>query len=277
MNESSLKSLPPAILERLRDVLRRVRRIQAIKGAFATCAALLLSLLAIMAIDWAFAIQSNAVRWALSLSALAVTLYCLWRYLLRPLGKRISYARIARWVELHHPEMHERISTAVELSGRGDAGSQSLLEEVVREAAMDASHLNPKQELTVKAARRPMWTAVSAVALLGGLFAIFPKVAPMLFARAVAPFADLGNANALKIRLMTEDRQVVTAGDSFNVEAAYAGRQEQRAVMILTYPDGTEVREQMTEDATVKASGEERGISFRFPTQPPAQLPNTQP
>lgn len=262
-------TLPPPIAASLKRVRSRVRRIQSIKGGLATGAALVFSLIGVMIIDWAFNIEVAAIRWALSLSAVVITFYVMWRTLFRPLSRKISLTTIARWVETHHPEMEERISTAVELAGRGDAGSQGLIDEVIREATMDAGKLDPKLELTNRAARTNLWTAAAAVGILAALFACFPKITPVLFARAIAPQTNLGNAYANSIRHLTPDAQVVTAGDSFNIEAAYKARKEQRAVIILTYPDGTEVREQMSEDPEVAGlEAEERPLSFRMPTQP---------
>jgi hypothetical protein len=262
-------NLPPEIASSLRSVIARVRRIQSLKGGLATGAALIFSIIGVMIIDWAFNIESNAIRWALTISAMIITVITFWRYLLRPLSRKISLTTVARWVETHHPEMQERISTAVELAGRGNAGSQGLIDEVIKEAALDASKLDPKSELSTRAARTPIWSVATAVGLLALLFVCFPKITPILFARAVAPYADLGNAYSNKIRYLTEDQQVVTAGDSFTIEAAYKASQEKRAVIILTYPDGTEVREQMTEDLTVEGiEGDERPLSFRLPTLP---------
>ena len=261
--------LPPEIAASLRGVISRVRRIQALKGGLATSAALIFSLIGVMIIDWAFNIQSTPVRWALTISAMLITLITMWRYLFKPLARKISLTSVARWVETHHPEMQERISTAVELAGRGDAGSQGLIDEVIREATLDASNLDPKSELSTKAAKAPIWTAATAFGLLALLFALFPNITPILFARAVAPYADLGNAYSNSIRYITPDNQIVTAGDSFTMEAAYKASKEKRAVIILTYPDGTEVRETMTEDPSVAGlEAEERPLSFRLPTLP---------
>ena len=262
-------NLPPEIASSLRRILGRVRRIQLFKGVLATLAALVFSLIGIMLIDWAFVIERPALRWALSGSAVLITLITMVRYVVRPLLRKISLTTVARWVETHHPDMQERISTAVSLAGRGDAGSQTLIDEVIKEAALDASHLDPKSELSTRAMRTPTWTAVTALGLLGGLFACFPRITPLLFARAVAPYADLGNVYASSIRYLTPDQQLVTAGDSFTVEAAYQAEREKRGVIILTYPDGTEVREQMAETPGLVGVQEgERPLSFRLPTLP---------
>ena len=262
-------TLPPEIASSLRRVLGRVRRIQLLKGLLATLAALVFSLVGVMLIDWAFVVERTVLRWALSCSALLITLITFVRYVIRPLARRITLTSVARWVETHHPDMQERISTAVSLAGRGDAGSQGLIDEVIKEAALDANKLDPKSELSTRAARKPTWTAVTALGILGALFAFFPKITPLLFARAVAPYADLGNVYAYSVRHLTADQQVVTAGDSFTIEAAYKSEKEKRAVLILTYPDGTEVREQMAETPGLAGLQEgERPITFRLPTQP---------
>lgn len=266
------KNLPPQIVASLGKVIKRVRSIQTIKGGLATVAALIFSIVGVMILDWAFNVERSSVRWTLSLSALAITLFTAWRYVYKPLSKKITLTSVARWIETHHPEMHERISTSVEMAAHGEGASQSLINEVVKEAITDVAQLDPKSELTNKAVRTPIWTAATALGILLALFAAFPRIARNLFARAVAPFAQLGNANAGDVRFITEDNQIVTAGDSFIIEAAYTAGKEKRAVLIMKYPDGTTVRETMTEDSALSGlKPEERGISFRLPTHTTSQ------
>src|SRR6188768_2989164 len=179
--EQGIRNLPAPIVARLKAVISRVRRVQLIKVVFATLAVGIIAALVVMGIDAAFAVESKAIRLTLSLAALAVTCVALWSWLLRPLSHKISLTAVARWVETHHPEMQERISTAVELLGHpDDAGSADLLGEVVKDAINDVGQLNPKSELSGRIARRPVITALSAAAIMIALTIIWPKIMPRL-------------------------------------------------------------------------------------------------
>ncbi len=112
---TALDQLPPPILDKLRSMIRRVRRLLFLRGLFATLAVALASLLAIMAVDATVTLFSSTSRWILSLAGLAATLAAAWWFLLRPLSRRYTLEKMARILEVRHPELQERISTAVEL------------------------------------------------------------------------------------------------------------------------------------------------------------------
>ena len=86
--EQGIGNLPAPIVARLKAVIRRVRRVQLIKGVFATLAVGIIAAIVVMGIDAAFAVESKAIRLTLSLAALAVTLIALWSWLLRPLSRK---------------------------------------------------------------------------------------------------------------------------------------------------------------------------------------------
>jgi hypothetical protein len=260
--------LPSTILDSLRSVLRRIRRVQLSKGLLAVAAAFLICVVLVMAADWAFQVEAKWARVALSGLGLAAVAATAWRYLWVPLRHPISITSVARWVEIQHPEMQERISTALELSQRGDSASQGLLDRILTEAGQEAGKLDPRREISPKVVRKSLWAAGSGFAALALFFGLAPQIAKTLFIRALAPLADVGNAYAKTITLLTPNGQIVAGGEAFHVDAAYQSPKSQRAVIVLTYPDGTEVREQMMEDSAVETKdASSRGVRFRLPTQ----------
>jgi hypothetical protein len=221
----------------------------------------------VMATDWAFDLQNKWLRLLLSVTAVAVCAVVAWRFLLKPQARRLALPTVARWLELHHPEIQERISTAMSVAQRGEVAQEGFVKQLMDQAVADASKLDAKQELSNKMARKPLWSAVAGAVALLGLFAAAPSVFPVLFKRALTPLADSGNIYAASIRFLTKDAQTVAAHDAFPVEAIYTAPKEQRAVLVVTYPDGTEVREQMTEDPTLPtANVKERGLRYSLPT-----------
>ncbi len=268
MSKSQSQSIPPQIMESLNAVIRRIRSIIFARGVLAVLGAALVSLVVIMCIDWAFDLEHKALRLLLTVSGLVVTLVTAWQYLLKPLARRLAYPTVARWLEQHHPEIQERISTAISLSKSDQGVPQGFVKQLLDQATADAAKIDPKKELTAKAARKPLWTAgIGGLALLA-LFIAAPSVFPVLFRRAVTPLADRGNIHSAAVRFLTADGQTVAMNDAFAVEAAYKASRDQRAVIVLTYPDGTEVREQMSEDGSLTTTQvDERGIRYPLPTQ----------
>ncbi|MFN5960081.1 MAG: hypothetical protein ACK5CW_01215, partial [Verrucomicrobiota bacterium] len=263
LSDSAPFTLPAPIADRLRAVIRRVRWIQLTRGLLATGAVGCFALLAVMAADAGVAL-SRPLRLTLSLLALLVTLLAAWRFLLRPLCRKISTAAVARWLEIQHPEMQERISTAVELAGRPDAGtSRVLLEEVVRDAVADAGRIRPEVELSGRRARGPAIALLSGLGILGVLFALWPAAVPRLVARALAPLAEIEDAWAGQIRLVTGS-QTVALGEPLNLEAAVKGKPDRVAVR-MTLPDGTTVEESLLADPAVKVGEGESGYALRIP------------
>ena len=232
LTDANLRQLPKPIVDKLRQLIRRARRVIFLRGLFATLAVALLCILAIMAIDATVTLFSDALRWTLSLTGLAITALAAWFFLLRPLSRRLGLTRIARIIETRHPELQERISTAVELMSTDDPdsirGSTELIGEVVDSAVIDVEDVNPEAEFKGRRTRRPMLITAIVAGVLLLLFAIFPRHISVLFARAVAPFLDIGNAYANTLKVDPGDIRVAI-GDPVTVEISIQNDKIRRA------------------------------------------------
>jgi cytochrome c biogenesis protein CcdA len=129
--EAAFGQLPEPILNKLDLMIRRIRRLLFLRGLFATLAVAFGCLLAIMAVDAAFTLFSTTSRWILSLTGLAITAIAAWWFLARPLSRRFTLTHMARILEIRHPELQERISTAVELLSSDDPESIKGSEELI--------------------------------------------------------------------------------------------------------------------------------------------------
>lgn len=198
LTDSDIRNLPAPIVEKLQSLISRVRRLIFLRGLFATIAAGLISILIIMAIDASFTLFSDVARWALSLCGLAFTLGIAWIFLLQPLSRKISLTHIARILETRHPELQERISSAVELMRSDDPdsirGSQELIDEVVSSAVIDVKDVSPESEFDNSKVQRFFYIAVTTASIILVCLLIWPRQTGILFARAIAPFLDIGNA-----------------------------------------------------------------------------------
>jgi len=266
-SDERILELPQPIIDRLREVIGRIRRLQWIKGSLLTLAVAVGAVLGVMAVDAAFSLEAMPLRLGLSLAALAMTGWTAWTHWLRPLSRRISLTSVARWVEARHPELHERISTAVELldekHGASDQGSRELLDAVVQDAVADVGKLDPTQDLSTRRTRPAKWLAGSAVALLLVLAAVWPRQVPRLLARALAPMADVGNAWADRLRVLTAG-QTVAQGDPLRIEVAVRGTRE-RVELQMTGPEGKTLVEMLSPDAGLAVQEGETGYVLKIP------------
>ena len=142
--------VPADIVAALRGLIRRARVVIVLRGLCAVAAVALGSLLAAMAVDAGATLFASWPRWALSLSALALTLLAALWFLLRPLLRTYTLTGVARAIEIRHPELQERVSSAVELLASKDRreflGSEALIAALAGEACRDARGVRPGKE-----------------------------------------------------------------------------------------------------------------------------------
>ena len=205
--------LPPELLGRLNAMIRRVRAIQLLRGVLAVVGMALIATLMIMAVDAAVVIVSDAVRISFSVVGLVLVLLTAWVALVRPLSDRITPVRMARVLETRHPELQERISSALELLGQGagaaSEGSAQLLEILASEAMTDVTAFSAKGEFRGVTLRPVVVVAGASAGLFLLLFAIWPRQTGILFARAVSPTAPIGNLAARELSVEPGDLTIV--------------------------------------------------------------------
>jgi len=105
--------IPESIVHSLTGLIRRLRTVILVRGISATLATAVGALLMVMAIDAGIMLFSLPTRWLLTLVALGATAFVAVYFLLLPLAKTFTLAGIARAIETRHPELQERLSSAV--------------------------------------------------------------------------------------------------------------------------------------------------------------------
>ncbi|MDF1825257.1 MAG: hypothetical protein P1U68_11485 [Verrucomicrobiales bacterium] len=259
--EAAFEHLPQPILDKLQSMIRRVRRLLFIRGLFATLAVALACLLAIMAIDATLTLFSNGTRWALSLAGLGLTGIAAWWFLVRPLSRKFTLTRMARILEIRHPELQERISTAVELLSSNDPdsikGSEELISEVVDSAVNDVGTVDPKAEFQTKKGRKFIFSAAVIAGVILLTLLIWPRQSWTLLTRAVAPFLDIGNAYAETL-VIDPGNIRIASGDSLTINMTVKHKRLRRAEIRRLLPDGTDSVERMA------LVGEDRDGTKRF-------------
>ena len=225
-------ALPPEIESGLISLRRRIRRIQWVRGLLKIATILFGGLLLIAALDFLLAPLPVIVRAVLFFGWLAALVVGSIFFLLRPLTRKLTLLKLARWLEKRHPEVQERISTALELSSNPVGISQSLLADLSAEAATDISTVDPRDEVRTRRIRRSLWPAAVALLALILLLVIWPRQMSRLLARAVSPFSTLGNAGAFRFQIDPGDLEVIE-GDEFTIDLTYTGSLDQPLQLLV--------------------------------------------
>ncbi|MFW6107912.1 MAG: DUF4175 family protein, partial [bacterium] len=245
---TNAEGVPEPIVRMLRRVIRRLRTVLVLRGLFAVVAVAIGALLAVMAVDAAAMIFSRTVRVLMTTGALLVTLAAAFWFLVRPLLRSFTLAGVARLVETHHPELEERISSAVELLSSQDAselrGSAALIAQLASEATDEVGVVQPKREVTTGSARPYMAAAGATVLVLAVGFVFWPAQVSRLLARAVAPHAEMGNLGAFRMTVEPGDA-VLPEGTPLHVEVTVADARVETAEFRRIAPTGAEVTETM--------------------------------
>jgi len=260
--------IPQPIVEKLLRLIRRVRWLIVLRGACAIAATAIGSLLAVMAVDASVTLFSLTTRWALTLSAYGLTLLSALWFLVRPLAHSFTLTGTARAIEAHHPELQERISSAVELLTSKDSpdvrGSEQLIAALVVQAADSARGIQPRREVTLRAARPYLVVAGAIAAVFAGVFVLWPDQARFLLTRASAPFINLPNLRARDLRVNPEGCTILE-GTRLVVEVEVPRRTARRAFLLCGERGAKESPSEMV------PLGEGGGASPRFAfTCPPA-------
>ncbi len=210
------------IQKKLEDVLKRIRKVQIVRGVLVTATIFLAGLLLIMAADYFFAPLPGIARWAMFFLWIAVTIYAA-KAGFAPYFKKITTVQIARWIEVRHPEIQERMSTVLELEGTTTNDSSDLIAALGLAAHKDIETVNPDVEIK-SAQTKKKWArpAMAMAAVLAIVLIVWPSQSGRLFVRALAPFSDLGNAGAAAFEIKPGNLEVLE-GDPVKIDISYEG------------------------------------------------------
>jgi len=242
--------LPKPIVKSLTELIARIKLILWIRGSLATIAVVVVVILIVMGIDAATIIISPIYRWGLSLSVLVALIIASYFYLYKPLSQPFSLDRVARFVELRHPELQERMSSIIELcridENSDDFGSQQLIDKLAKEATFDAKNVKPAQEINTKSVKPWFIAAGFVVGIIVVLMAIWPLRTLRLMARVVAPSSGVGSFFADNLEVEPGNLRMIK-GAPLTIKVKTKSPKIQTAYIIKFQADGKLVKERMIE------------------------------
>ncbi|HUU92914.1 MAG TPA: hypothetical protein VM238_17110, partial [Phycisphaerae bacterium] len=169
--------------------------------------------------------------------------------LILPIAKTITLTGIARAIETRHPELQERLSSAVELLTSHDIpeirGSETLIAALAAEASQDAIRVKPRTEVPLKAARPFLLSALVTLIVFAGLWVLYPSITSRLLKRAVAPFMNLPNISADMLVVNPGDA-ILAEGQRLEIQVEVRNTAVKRCSLRKALPDGSERSAYMT-------------------------------
>ncbi len=209
--------IPPKVASLLDGALRRVRWIYIARGIVAALAVFLLFSLVVMGVDAWVTIYSDPLRWAMSLGVYVSSSAAFALAALRPLSRRIDRLKIVKILDGRHEENEECLTTLVGLSLAGEraeraAAPDAFVRLLAAQAERIAAGIDVKKEFTARTVARRLFALGAAALVFAGSFIALPRLAGMLFLRAVAPWADVGNLYSDAIRVTPGDIDALDGG-----------------------------------------------------------------
>ncbi len=127
-------ALPPGLRSRIAAVAHRVRRLRFLRGLSLLVLLLTFGFGAALLADF-FLDLSSPVRIGIFGAWAGLGLIVFVFGLLLPLGRRLDNDALAAVIEEKHPDLGERLTSAVELAGAGDEyhGSPELIDKLMRD------------------------------------------------------------------------------------------------------------------------------------------------
>ncbi len=230
----------------LRAVRGRIRRVQAIRAGLIVATVLLGGLAIMMALDHFLSPLPKSVRW-LMFGVWILSVLVAVRFGFAPMRRKIGLVQVARWLEVRHPEIEERLSTVLELQESGSGVSESLLAALAKAANADAGKVDAKLEVqSARTTKRWASPAVGLALLLLVAFIVWPSETTRLLVRAVAPFSDLGNAGAGRFAIHPGNLELID-GDKLELIASYDGP-ETSAELWMDFQDGKKVPQVLSKE-----------------------------
>lgn len=230
---------------RLRAVRRRIRRVQRTRGLLLVLAVLLLGWLVAIGFDLLISPLPQAARFGILGGWLVAVIWASIRGL-GPSFRRLDLVRIARWLEHRHPEIEERLSTALEVS-KDDRSSGELVAMLLEAADVDAGRVDPESEVTPgRSTKRWRWVVVACLVVFLASLIVLPKQTVRLMWRAVAPLSDVGNAGALSFVVEPEGLEVLE-GDPIEIRVTH----DEVPELVIELESGESLVQPMVRDADV--------------------------
>ncbi len=252
--------MPAQMLDKLRAVLRRDRRLHLQTGLARAGAVLLSAMLVMMAVDWLATPHQGLWRWLMTISALACAAAALLLGCVIPLLRPRSLDSVARQVDRAHPSLQERCQTVTEFAQSKDQpairGSEGMIRKVAQQTAAMSATVVPATVVSNQALMRAAKFFAAAAAVLALFFLVdFPR-AKVLSRRFFQPGADI---TLTRLQSKTGDL-VAGKGENVTLEFTATGKATRSAILSLHPAAGRDEVVVLDKDARESTPGASKFI-----------------
>lgn len=247
------RGLDPQIVRKLRRLRIAMRWRLAVEGLAALIVALAAAAVASLVVDYGLYLLTRQhmtvpQRLVIAAACLAGVAWCAWRLLLRPQMSRLTDHDLAMVVERRHPELADRLASALLFGRVGDpraiGASAAMMELAARQANEMAGPLRFTDALRLDRAARFTSAAVMSLLLMLGLVALQRPVMRQWFARMVllqdgrypksthltvegGPVFRVARASPLAVTVLADAQKTVPEQVRFHLRFASAGEVEE--------------------------------------------------
>ncbi len=228
-------TLDPLIREKLVTFGRRWRSLMLLRGVCCTVITFLGALLLAATMDWLF-ILPEPVRWTLTACVYVGTLAVAWFFCLKPLFRPMDIRHLARLVEKAAPDLREHLLAAVEL-GDTDPAAAVRWDSAAFRSLVQAGVVEQLRDLHMESLLPPrlirIWLRAAAAVVLGCALLSGWGDGRQLFARALAPLANLERVSRTKIAIVEPSPADLLAplGDTLPVVVHITGPDPEKAFL----------------------------------------------
>ena len=205
------------LLDQLRDLHRRVRRLLWLSGVSWIATGLLGGLLLTGLGDWLFHFDDHAVRSVLLAALLTAVAWLAWRRLVAPLRRPLTNLELSEHLEKQFPKLRSRLATAVEFLEHDvspNVGSPELQQRLIEQTTADVRSLDFGEVLDRREARRAALSFASVFVIAFLLFAVNSAAASTAMRRLLWPLSNHAWPKSVELQLVRGDLSpVMTSPD----------------------------------------------------------------
>ena len=206
--------MPHPLIQEIRAVARRAKRLLVVYGAAAVSVTLLICAFTAAVVDYVFRIHDPGVRLMLSIAVLLAAAAGVQRFLLPALRRQWTDVEIARRLEQRFPHLRDRLSSTIDFLNQGEheptAGSAALRRAVIAETVDQVQSLPLCDVIDARRPRR-MVAVASAVLLILALLALArPSLARVAAKRILVPWSSDDWPRDHHLQFETPPRRVAT-------------------------------------------------------------------
>jgi hypothetical protein len=234
------------VSDRLSGLRASLRRLYALDGA----ARVLLAALGFVALtflaDWSLDLPSW-LRLLLLAGGVGLLAWIVTRRVALPLSVGLSDDDLALLIERKHPELEDRLVSAIQLARAPEAPDRSpeLVAAVVEDAGKLASSLDFTGVLVARHVGKVAGWALAGFLVLGGLALAFPVYASTYAARLAGGSRKWPQQTHLKVLDFAGGRRVCARGEDLTIAVAYEGRRPRQCFLRYEFASGEEGTERM--------------------------------